>query len=152
MVHVCDDYDSDPWESHEEEEGEPNVQLISFPNPTNEQPSPGINQPVSVILSPILARDIQPCVSSYKTEHVFYHQPSGLFHLIYEPIREYMELNFLHVLEPLIFILTSALGGDLKSIIILLSQLHCFYLISDKVNKFAARELLEWLWWKFDFT
>jgi len=25
MVHVYDDYDSDPWESHEEEEGESNV-------------------------------------------------------------------------------------------------------------------------------
>jgi hypothetical protein len=25
MFHVYDDYDSDPWESHEEEEGEPNV-------------------------------------------------------------------------------------------------------------------------------
>jgi hypothetical protein len=53
--------------------------------------------------------------------------------------------DFLHVLEPLIFILTSTLGGEMKSVIILLSQLLCFYLISDIVHKFAARELLEWI-------
>jgi hypothetical protein len=63
-----------------------------------------------------------------------------------------MELHLLHVLEPLSFILTSALRGKLKSVIIFLSQLHCFYLISDRVNKFAARELLEWIWWKFSFN
>jgi hypothetical protein len=63
-----------------------------------------------------------------------------------------MELHFLHVLEPLSFILTSTLGGEMKNVIILLSQLHCFYLSSDRVNKFAARKLLEWLWWKFSFT
>jgi hypothetical protein len=61
-------------------------------------------------------------------------------------------VHFLHVLEPLNFILTSSLGGELKRIIIFLSQLHCFYLINDRVNKFEARELLECLWWKFDFT
>jgi hypothetical protein len=104
-----DDYDFDPWESHEEEDGEPNVQFISYPEPTNEKPSPRISQPASAVLSPMLSRDIQPCVSNYKTEHVFCHQPSGFFHFLYEPVREYMELHFLHVLEPLNFILTSAL-------------------------------------------
>jgi hypothetical protein len=44
MVPVYDDYDSDPWESHEEEEEEPNVQFISFPEPAYEQPSPGSSQ------------------------------------------------------------------------------------------------------------
>jgi hypothetical protein len=61
-------------------------------------------------------------------------------------------VHFLHVLELLSFILTSTLGGELESVIIFLSQLHCFYLISDIINKFAAREFLEWLWWKFSFT
>jgi hypothetical protein len=56
-----------------------------------------------------------------------------------------MDFHFLHVLEPLSFILTSTLGGELKRTIIFLSQLNCFYLISDKVNKFVARELLEWI-------
>jgi hypothetical protein len=63
-----------------------------------------------------------------------------------------MELHLIHVLDPLIFILTSALGGELKNVIILLSQLHCLYLSSDRVNTFATRKLLEWLWWKFAFT
>jgi hypothetical protein len=91
-------------------------------------------------------------VSNYKIEHVLCHKPSGFCHFLYEPLREYMELHFLHVLEPLNFILTSSLGGEMKRIIILLSQLHCFYLISDRVNKFASREFLEWIWWKFSFT
>jgi hypothetical protein len=67
MVPVYDDYDYDPWESHEEEEGEPNVLFISYLEPANEQPSPGINQTTSSIHSPMLARDSQPCVSSCKT-------------------------------------------------------------------------------------
>jgi hypothetical protein len=47
MVLVYDDYDSDPWESHEEEEGKPNEQFISCPEPVSEQPPPGISQPAS---------------------------------------------------------------------------------------------------------
>jgi hypothetical protein len=121
MVLVYDDYDFDPWESHEEEKGEPNVQFISYPEPANEKPSPRISQPASVVHSPILARDIQPCVSSCKTKNVFCHQLSGFFHFLYETIREYMEFHSLHFLEPLSFILTSALGGELKNVIILLS-------------------------------
>jgi hypothetical protein len=55
---VYDDYDSDPWESHEKEEGDPNGKFISCPEPVSEKPSPGISQPASVIHSPMLARDI----------------------------------------------------------------------------------------------
>jgi hypothetical protein len=40
MVPVYDDYDSDPWESHEEEEEEPEGQFISCPEPISEKPSP----------------------------------------------------------------------------------------------------------------
>jgi hypothetical protein len=58
MVPVYDDYDSNPRESHEEKEGEPNVQFISCLELSNEKPSPGINQPASTIASPMLARDI----------------------------------------------------------------------------------------------
>jgi hypothetical protein len=122
MFLVYDDYDSDPWESHEEEEGESSVQFISYPEPANEQPSSGISQPALSVPSLILAREIQPCVRSCKTDHVFCHQPIGFCHYLYEPVREYMELHSLHVLEPLNFILTSALGGELKRVIILLSQ------------------------------
>jgi hypothetical protein len=67
MFPVYDDYDSDPWERNEKEEGEPNVQFISCLEPANAQPSPEISQPASAVRSPVLARDIQPCVSSCKT-------------------------------------------------------------------------------------
>jgi hypothetical protein len=63
-----------------------------------------------------------------------------------------MELHFLHVLKPPSFILPSTLEGEMKNVIVLLSQFHYLYLISDKVNKFSVRRLLDWLWWKSTFT
>jgi hypothetical protein len=58
---VYEDYDSDPWESHEEEEGEPNEQFISCPEPVSEKPSPGISQPASTIHSPAFQRHSTMC-------------------------------------------------------------------------------------------
>jgi hypothetical protein len=63
-----------------------------------------------------------------------------------------MELHFLNVLKPPRFILPSSLGGNLRNVINLLSQFYCPLLISDKVNKFSVRKLLEWFWCKFVFT
>jgi hypothetical protein len=45
---VYDDYESDPWESHEEEE-ELEGQFISCPEPVSEKPSPGASQPASTV-------------------------------------------------------------------------------------------------------
>jgi hypothetical protein len=63
-----------------------------------------------------------------------------------------MELYFLHVLKLHRFIPTSTLGGKMKNVTVLLPQLHYRLSIIDKIKKFAAMKLLEWLWWKFDFT
>jgi hypothetical protein len=70
---------------------------------------------------------------------------SGFFPWSYEPVKEYTELYFLHVLKPPNFILTSSLGGKLKNVTVLLSRLHSLLSIIDRVNKFVARKLLEWL-------
>jgi hypothetical protein len=43
MVPIYDNYESDPWEGHEGEKEELNVQLISCPTLINEQISPGIS-------------------------------------------------------------------------------------------------------------
>jgi hypothetical protein len=109
-------------------------------------------QPASSFHSPVLATDIQPEVSSRKTEHVFCYQPSRFCHLFYDPVGQYMEWHFFQVLNPPKFILPSALGGGLKNVIDLLSQFHYLLLISDRVNKFSVRRLLDWLWWKSTFT
>jgi hypothetical protein len=85
-------------------------------------------------------------------EKAVFYKFSRICRLAYEPVKEYMELYFLHVLKPPNFILTSALGGKLKNVIILLSRLH--YLLSsiDRVKELPVRKLLEWLWWNFSFT
>jgi hypothetical protein len=90
-------------------------------------------------------------VNSCVAEEAFLHQFSGVFHWSYEPVKEYMELYFLHALKPLNFI-SSALGGELKDVIVLLSQLHQLFSIIDRVKELPFRKLLEWLWWKFSFT
>jgi hypothetical protein len=77
---------------------------------------------------------------------------SGVCFLFYEPVKEYMELYFLHVLKSPIFILTSSLGGKMKNVTILLSWLHSLLSVVDKVKELPVRKLLEWLWWKFSFT
>jgi hypothetical protein len=106
----------------------------------------------SVSHPPMPTRDIQPCVRSFVTEQVACYKFSGFFRLAYEPVKEYMELYFLHVLNPLSFILISALGGNIKDVTDLLSRLHHLLLITDKVKEILVRKLLEWLWWKFSFT
>jgi hypothetical protein len=126
--------------------------FISCPEPVSEQPSSEVSQPASVSHPPVPTRDIQPCVSSCVTNQATCYKFSGVCRLSYEPVKEYMELYFLHVLKPPNFILTSSLGGKMKNVTVLLSRLHSLLSIIDRVNKFAARKLLEWLWWKFSFT
>jgi hypothetical protein len=86
------------------------------------------------------------------TEQVAYYKFYGVCRLAYEHVKEYMELYLLHVLKPPSFILTSSLGGKLKNVTVLLSWLDSLLSITERVNKFTARKLLEWLWWKFAFT
>jgi hypothetical protein len=109
-------------------------------------------QPASAFHSPVLAIDIQPDVSNCKAEKDFCYQSSRFYHLFYDPVGEYMELHFLHVLKPSSFVIPSTLGGNLKNVIILLSQFYYLLLISGRVRKFSIRKLLEWLWWKFVVT
>lgn len=152
MVPVYDDCDYDPWECHEEEKEELKAQPSSCPAPANKQVSPRINQPTSAFRSPMLSRDIQQYVSSCKTNHAFCYQPNKFYQLISDPVGEYMELHFFQALKPPNFVLPSTLGGELKKVIYLLSQFHYLLSITDRVNEFPVRKLLEWLWWKFTFT
>jgi hypothetical protein len=118
----------------------------------SEQPPPGINQPASTSHPPVLTRYIQPCVSSCGADRAVCYKFSGVFHSFYEPVSEYMELHFLHALEPPSFISTSAFGGKMKDVTILLSWLHHLLSVADRVKELPVRKLLEWLWWKFAFT
>jgi hypothetical protein len=153
MSHVYDDYESDPWEFQEEEpEEKQKDKFISYSEPVNEQPSPKISQPVSTIHPLVPTREIQPCVSSCIAGMVVCYKFSVVFHLAYDPMKEYMDLYFLHVLKPPSFILTSTLGGKLKDVTVLLSRLHHLLPITDRVRELPFKKLLDWIWWKFSFT
>jgi hypothetical protein len=151
-VPVYDDYESDPWESYEEEKEQQKGKFISCLEPASEQPSSEVSQPTSSSHPPELAKEIQQRVSNGVAEKAACYKFSGVCRLSYEPVKEYMELYFLHVLKPPNFILTSSLGGKLKNVTVLLSWLHYLLLITDKIKGLPVRKLLEWLWWKFDFT
>jgi hypothetical protein len=152
MGPVYDDYDSDPWESHKEEKEQQKGQFIACPEPVGEKPPPETSQPASTSHPPVLIRDIQPCVISCGADRAVCYKFSRVFHSFYEPVSEYMELHFLHALEPPRFFSTSAFGGKMKDVTILLSRLHRLLSIIDRVKELPVRKLLEWLWWKFSFT
>jgi hypothetical protein len=135
-----------------EEKAQQKGKFISCPKPISGKPSSEVIQPALVSHPPDISIEIQQCMSSCVAEKAACYKFSEVCRLSYEPVKEYMELYFLHFLKPPIFILTLSLGGKLKNVTILLSRLHSLLLIIDKVNKFAARKLLEWLWWKFSFT
>ena len=59
MVHVYDNYEFYPWEGHEGEKEELNVQLISCPTLINEKISPGIIKPTSILYPPIHIENIK---------------------------------------------------------------------------------------------
>jgi hypothetical protein len=135
-----------------EEEEEPEGKFISFPEPISEKPLPETSQPALNVHPPVLTRDIHPCVSSCGADQAVCYKFSGVFHSFYEPVSEYLEWHFLHILEPPNFISTSTFGEKMKDVTILLSRLHYLLLITDRVNELPVRKLLEWLWWKFAFT
>jgi hypothetical protein len=128
------------------------MQFTECAEPVSEKPPPKISQPMLVIHPPVFTRDIQPHVNNCVAKEATCHPFSGVFHWSYEPMKEYMELYFLHNLEPPYFISMSSYREELKSIIILLSWLHHLFVIIDRRKELLFRKLLDWLWWKFSFT
>jgi hypothetical protein len=84
-------------------------QFISYPEPVSEQPSSEDSQPISTSHPPVPTNDIQPCMSSCGAEQAFCYKFHRICHSFYEPVNEYMEWHFLHILEPPYFISTSIL-------------------------------------------
>jgi hypothetical protein len=98
---VYDDYESDPWESHEDEPKEKQKgKFISCPEHITNNPSLETSHPASTPLPPMLINDIQTRVSSCGAYQDVYYKFSNIFHSFYEPVSEYMEWHFLHDLEP----------------------------------------------------
>jgi hypothetical protein len=143
MGHVYDDYESNPWESQEEEEEQQEEQFISCSEPFCEQPPPKISQTTPASHLPVLAKYIQQCVSSCVVEEAAYYKFFRIYYSFYEPVNEYMEWHFLHVLELPYFISTSSFEGELKGVTILLSQLHQLLVIIDRVKELPFRKLLD---------
>jgi hypothetical protein len=73
MVLVYDNYESDPWESHEVEKEELNVQLISCPTLINEHTSLGISKPASILYPPVHIESIKQQVSSDEINEVTFY-------------------------------------------------------------------------------
>jgi hypothetical protein len=91
MGPVYDDYESDPWESQEEEpEEQQKGNFGSCLEPISEHPSPERSQPPSSYHPPVLTRDIRPCVRSCGAEQSFCHKFFGVYHLFYGPMGGYM--------------------------------------------------------------
>jgi hypothetical protein len=153
MVPIYDEYESDPGESQEEEK-EPEEQLSTYfiPEPVSEQLLPEISEPMSVVHSPVLIKDIQPHVNNSVAEEAACHQFSEIRHSFYDPVGEYMEWHILYSLEPPYSISTSPCEEKLKSVAVLLSRLHYLLVIIDRRKELLSRKLLEWLWWKSAFT
>jgi hypothetical protein len=153
---IYDDYDSDPWESQEEapeeSEEQSKMQFIDYAEPVSEQPPPEISEPFSVFHSPVLIRDIRPQVNNCVAEEVVCHRFPGIGHSFDDLVNEYMEWHFPYALEPPYFISTPACKEELKSVVVLLSQLHHMLAIIDRRKELLSRKLLEWLWRKFSFT
>jgi hypothetical protein len=147
MGHVYDDYESKPWESQEEElEEQQKGQFISCLEPVSEQPLPNINKISSSSHPPMHTSYIHPCLSIFGVEKAFCYRFHRIFHSFYEPINNYMEWHFLHILETPYFISTSSFEEKLKGVTILLSRLHHLLVITDRVKELPFKKLLDWLW------
>jgi hypothetical protein len=141
---------------HRKEEEEPeerlSVHFFFYPKPVSEQPPSKINEPMTVVHSPMLMRCIQPHENNCVAEEASFRQISKIFHSFYDPVSEYMEWHFPYALELPYFISTPACKEELKNVTIILSRLHHMLMIIDRRKELLSRKLLEWLWWKSAFT
>jgi hypothetical protein len=155
MVLVYDDYESDPWESHEGEMEELNVQFISCPEPVNEKISPGISQPASVLHPPVHSENIKRWVSNNEGQEVISYQLSFPDYKFCDPVGLYMELCFPKALEPAKLFILSSFGGIVsvpRHVFFMLSYfLYLLWIICSKEKNYITRQS-GWLWWKFSFT
>jgi hypothetical protein len=155
MVPVYDDYESDPWEGHEGEKEELNVQLISCPTLVNEKISPGISQPASILYPPVHSENTKQQVSNNEVKEVISYQFSMPYYKFYDPVGLYMELSFPKALEPAKLFILSSFGGIVsvpKHVFILLSYFpYLLWIICSEKKNYVTKQF-GWLWWKFVFT
>jgi hypothetical protein len=111
MVLIYDDYELDPWESHEGEKEELNGQFNSCPEPLNKQVSPGIIQLASVLHPPVHSKNIKRQVRNNEINEVISNQLSMLDYKFCDPVGLYMELCFPKALEPAKVFILSLFGG-----------------------------------------
>jgi hypothetical protein len=140
-------------EQHEKEEL--NVWFISCPEPVNEQISPGIGRPASVLHPPVHSESIKQRVRNNEEQEVISYQLSSPDCKFCDPVGSYMELCFQKTLETAELFIFSSFGGmgNIPShVLILLSYLPRFLRISCSKDKKFITGQSGWLWWKFSFT
>jgi hypothetical protein len=127
-------------QEEEEPEEKMSTHFFFYPEPVNKQTPPEISEPMTVVHSPVLVRNIQPhennCVAEEATCRQFYE----IFHSFYDPVSKYMEWHVLYALETPYSISTSANREKLKSAVVLLSRLHHLLMIIDKKKEIPFRK------------
>jgi hypothetical protein len=124
MVPVYDDYEYDPWEVHEGEKEELNVQLVSYLALVNEKISPKISQPASILYPLVHSKNTKQQVRNNELKEVISNHVSVPYYKFYDPIGLYMELSFPKAFEPTKLFILSSFGGIVsvpKHVFILLS-------------------------------
>jgi hypothetical protein len=144
-----------PVYDNEGEKEEINVQLISCPTLINEQISPGISKPASIIYPPTHVENIKQQVSNDEIKEVNFYQFRVPYYKFYDPVGLYMELSFPKALEPTKLFILSSFGGIVsvpKHVFILLSYFpYLLWIICSEKKKYVTKQF-GWLWWKFVFT
>jgi len=155
MVPIYYDYESDPWEIREGEMEELNVQFISFPEPVNEQISPGAIQPTLVIQPLVHFKNIKQKVGNNEGQEVISYQLIFPDYKFCDLVGLYMELFFPKALEPPKLFILSSFGGIVSVTIHVFFMLPYFlYLLwiigSEEKNYITDQS--GWLLWNFSFT
>ena len=87
------------------------VQFIFCLEPTNEQVSPGISRPASVLYPPVHSENIKRQVSNHEEQEVISYHSIFPDYKFCDPVELYMELFFPKELEPTKLFILSSFGG-----------------------------------------
>jgi hypothetical protein len=131
------------------------VHLVSCPEHVNEQISPRIIQPASVLHPPVHSENIKQHVSNNEVQEVISYQLSFPDYRFCDPVELYMELCFPKALEPEKLFILSTFRGIVsipRHVLVPLSYFpNLLWIICSKENNHITRQS-GWLWWKFAFT
>jgi hypothetical protein len=122
-------------------------EIIYTQSEVNQQSSVDQQPPMSILLP------LVPTVYSKKieVENEIFYESHVFCHHFYDHVGVYMEFYFSNVLEPVKFIVSATVRGDIRNVFKPLSYSSCMLSIIGIIKTHVIK-LLEWIWWKFAFT